>query len=76
MDEADLLCDRVAIMSAGSLRRRKSVFLKSRFGAHTLTLAKDLDKESSSRNGDNSAQYLTGLQKEGLERPYILSGAW
>ena len=70
MDEADLLCDRVAIMSAGSLGGVGSpVFLKSRFGSrYTLTLAKDLDKESSSRNGDNSAQYLTGLQKEGSRK--------
>ena len=37
-------------------------------GGYTLTLAKDLDKESSSRNGDNSAQYLTGLQKEGSRK--------
>ena len=70
MDEADLLCDRVAIMSAGSLACVGSpVFLKSRFGSgYTLTLAKDLDKESSSRNGDNSAQYLTALQKEGSRK--------
>jgi ABC-type multidrug transport system ATPase subunit len=67
MDEADLLCDRVAIMSAGSLACVGSpVFLKSRFGSgYTLTLAKDIDKESgSSSSGDNSAQYLTGLQKD------------
>ena len=69
MDEADLLCDRVAIMSAGSLACVGSpVFLKSRFGSgYTLTLAKNIDKEYG-RDNDNSAQYLTGLQKEGSRK--------
>ena len=69
MDEADILCDRVAIMSAGSLACVGSpVFLKSRFGSgYTLTLAKNIDKEYG-RDNDNSAQYLTGLQKEGSRK--------
>lgn len=66
MDEADLLCDRVAIMSAGSLACVGSpVFLKSKFGTgYTLTLAKDIDGDLRNNNGDNSESYLTGLQKQ------------
>ena len=43
LDEADLLCDRIAIMSAGKLACiGSSVFLKNRFGAgYHLVLVRD-----------------------------------
>jgi ABC-type multidrug transport system ATPase subunit len=60
LDEADLLCDRIAIMSAGKLACVGSpLFLKNRYGTgYTLTLAR-----SSSNDGGGADSILQTVRK-------------
>ena len=68
LDEADLLCDRIAIMSAGKLACVGSpVFLKNRYGAgYHLTLAR---KSASASQGKISAGNADGVLQ--LVRKYV-----
>ena len=72
LDEADLLCDRIAIMSAGKLACVGSpVFLKNRYGAgYHLTLAR---KSASASQGKISGGDADGVLQ--LVRRYVGSNA-
>ena len=65
MDEADILGDRIAIISNGKLRCVGSpLFLKSRFGeGYNLTVVKKLN-----RTPQGSSQSLQGLGASGDSR--------
>jgi len=76
MDEADLLGDRIAIMSHGALRCcGSSLFLKSRYGVgYNLTLVKkvgdSLDKNNPPRKSDTNSVELTSVD-ENMEETKI-----
>ena len=75
MDEADLLCDRIAIMSRGRLKCcGSSLFLKNRFGlGYHLTIEKS-DENATGAAGteksgrEKSAHEKSGGEKSGLEK--------
>ena len=68
MDEADLLCDRIAIMSRGRLKCcGSSLFLKNRFGlGYHLTIEKS-DPEKSGGD-EKSAREKSAREKSGAEK--------
>ena len=69
LDEADLLCDRIAIMSAGKLACVGSpLFLKNRYGTgYTLTLAR------ASSNPNGGADAIMGIVKSHLPGAVVTS---
>lgn len=65
MDEADVLCDRIVIMSQGSIAAAgSSVFLKSRFGiGYTITMStSSADSESADRLAATVKRHVDGAE--------------
>ena len=75
MDEADLLCDRIAIMSRGRLKCcGSSLFLKNRFGlGYHLTIEKS-DEKSGAADVNTEAP-LTALVTGAVRGARLLSNA-
>ncbi len=71
MDEADLLCDRIAIMSRGRLKCcGSSLFLKNRFGlGYHLTIEKsDENAAGAGAGAEKSGREKSGHEKSGHEK--------